>query len=148
MGNDMTIAIPLDEDGYMLLQCPQCGGYFKVDSTDYEAEDVEELWCPFCGLKNDSFWPDEVMELAKAKALNSIMGDFEQIFSQIGKNTSKQSIIQLSVETSFEKEREGLILPDVDAFEIVTCGFCGRSEKLKPLPKYVGGFCAFCGERL
>ena len=59
MGDELSISIPLDENGFMLMQCPSCRGSFKVRSEDYEADDVEELWCPLCGLKNDSFLPDE-----------------------------------------------------------------------------------------
>lgn len=51
MSENMAISIPLDEDGFLLLQCPFCRGFFKVRSEDYEADDVEELWCPLCGLK-------------------------------------------------------------------------------------------------
>ena len=148
MGESMTISIPLDNEGYMLMQCPRCGDYFKLRSKDYEADDVEELWCPMCGMKNDSFWPDEVIELAKAKALNQFLGNFEKEISKIGRSLSHQPFIKMSVSSHFNTEREGEMLPAVDAFEEVPCRFCGRSEKLRPLPRYVGAFCAFCGERL
>lgn len=148
MGEEMTISIPLDEEGYMLLQCPRCGEFFKVRSEDYEAEDVEDLWCPMCGIKSDSFLPDEVIELAKAKVLNQVLGDFSRELAKIGRTTSRQSFIQMTVSSQFDQEREGDVLPSVDAFQVATCGFCERNEKLKPLPMYVGAFCAFCGERL
>ena len=148
MSTTMSISIPLDEDGYLLLQCPRCGEFFKVLSEDYEAEDIEDLWCPMCGIKSDSFWPDEVIELAKAKVLNQVLGDFSSELAKIGRTTSRQSLIQMTVSSHFTEEREGDMLPSVDAFQVATCGFCGRKEKLKPLPKYIGAFCAFCGERL
>lgn len=148
MGEEMTISIPLDEEGYMLLQCPRCGGFFKVRSEDYEAEDIENLWCPMCGIKSDSFWADEVIELAKAKVLNQVLGDLSKKLAKIGRTTSRRSFIQMTVSSDFAEEREGDVLPSVDAFQEATCGFCGRKEKLKPLPMYVGAFCAFCGERL
>ena len=148
MSTTMSISIPLDEDGYLLLQCPRCGEFFKVLSGDYEAEDIEDLWCPMCGIKSDSFGPDEVIELAKAKVLNQVLGDFSSELAKIGQTTSRQSLIQMTVSSRFTEEREGDVLPSVDAFQVATCGFCGRQEKLKPLLKYVGAFCAFCGERL
>lgn len=148
MGESLSISIPLDDEGFLLMQCPSCGDYFKVRSEDYESDDVEELWCPICGLRNDSFWPNEVIELAKAKALNQFLGDFEKEIANIGRSSSRQSLIKLSVTSCFEHKREGEILPAVDAYEAVRCNFCGRSEKIRPLTKYVGAFCAFCGERL
>ena len=148
MDEEMIMSIPPDEEGYVLLQCSRCGEFFKVRSEDYEAEDVEDLWCPMCGIKSDSFLPDEVIKLAKAKVLNQVLGDFSRELAKIGRTTSRQSFIQMTVSSNFAEEREGDVLPSVDAFQVATCGFCGRNEKLKPLPKYVGAFCAFCGERL
>ena len=90
----------------------------------------------------------DYIELAKAKALNQFLGDFAKEISSIGRSSSRQSLVKLSVSSHFDHEREGELLPAVDAYEAATCKFCGRTEKLKPLPKYVGAFCAFCGERL
>ena len=148
MDNSMTISMPLDEEGFMMMQCPRCGDFFKVTSKDYEADDVEELWCPICGLKGNSFWPTEIIELARAKALNRVIGDLEKEITNIGTSTSRQSLISLKITVRSEHKREGEVLPAVDAFEKSKCGFCGRVTKLKPLVKYVGAFCAFCGERL
>ena len=89
-----------------------------------------------------------MIELAQAKALNRFLGDFAKEISSIGRSSSRQSLIKLSVSSHFGHEREGEIFPAVDAYEVAACKFCGRNEKLKPLPKYVGAFCAFCGERL
>mgnify|MGYP000049029895 FL=1 len=35
---NMTIPIPTDDDGYVLLQCEQCGTYFKATPSDLEDE--------------------------------------------------------------------------------------------------------------
>lgn len=132
----------------MLMQCPRCGGYFKIGSDDFEADDVFELWCPMCGMKSDSFFPNEVVELAKAKALNQFTGDFEKEIAEIGRSVSQQSFIKMTVSSRLDAEREGELLPAVDAYEEVSCRFCGRAEKIRPLPKYVGCYCSFCGERI
>lgn len=142
------MSIPLDEDGCLLLQCPHCGEYFKVHADDYEAEDVLDLWCPACGIKNDCFLPDEAIELATAKALNLVMGKLEKELADIGKSVSRQSPLRLSVTSHFKKSRERALFPGVDAYVSTTCGFCGRSERIKPLLKYIGAFCTFCGKRL
>lgn len=97
MSEEVSISISLDEDDFLLLQCPSCRGFFKVRSEDYEADDVVELWCPLCGLKNNSFWTDEVIELAKAKALNQFLGDFAKEISSIGLSSARQSLVKLSV---------------------------------------------------
>jgi len=148
MSTTMSISIPLDEDGYLLLQCPHCKSFFKVLSEDYKSADVDELWCPICGLKSENFWPDKVIELAKAKVLNSFIGDSEKELARISASTSRQSLITLKVSSTSKREHEAEILPAVDSFVKSECNFCGKSIKVKPLDKYVGSFCAYCGERM
>jgi hypothetical protein len=148
MDEEITMSIPLDEDGCLLLQCPRCGELFKVLGEDYEAEDVWELWCPMCGIKSDCFLPEDALELAKAKVLNHVMETFGKELANIGKGLPRQSPIRLTVTSHFEKARERELFPAVDAYVSTTCGFCGRSERIKPLLKYIGAFCTFCGERL
>lgn len=40
MSDDLSFAIeiPCDEDRFVLLQCPQCGEFFKLKPSDYESE--------------------------------------------------------------------------------------------------------------
>ena len=45
------VSIPADDQGFVLMQCPLCGEFFKIKPGDYHAEDVIEIWCPSCGLK-------------------------------------------------------------------------------------------------
>lgn len=35
-----TIEIPCDDDGFVLMQCPQCGELFKLRLNDYESDEV------------------------------------------------------------------------------------------------------------
>ncbi len=39
----MEISIPADNDGYILLQCPNCGTFFKATPSDIEDDGVLEL---------------------------------------------------------------------------------------------------------
>ena len=36
--------MPADNDGYVLLQCPNCGTYFKATPSDIEDDGVLELF--------------------------------------------------------------------------------------------------------
>lgn len=147
MGENLTISIPADVDGYLLMRCPRCLEYFKVKLDEYESDDVSEMWCCNCGIKSDEYWPGEVIELAKAKALNHFQGEFAKELSKIGKSIHGAPV-SVSITSMLEKEREGMIFPDVDQYEDVLCRWCGRHSKVKPLQRFVGPFCAFCGERL
>ncbi len=48
------VSIPADDQGFVLMQCPLCGEFFKIKPEDYHAEDVIEIWCPSCGLKAEN----------------------------------------------------------------------------------------------
>lgn len=55
-----TISIPTDEDGQILLNCPVCNDFFKVDSTAFEDDGVFEIHCPSCGVVSDNYITDDV----------------------------------------------------------------------------------------
>ena len=50
------VSIPADDQGFVLMQCPLCGEFFKIKPEDYHAEDVIEIWCPSCGLKAENYF--------------------------------------------------------------------------------------------
>ena len=68
----LEIKIPTDSDGFVLLQCPLCGEFFKLAACDVEAEDVFEIWCPNCGLKSKSYITDEIRDLALRMCTNKV----------------------------------------------------------------------------
>lgn len=71
--NVIKVEIPTDSDGYVLFQCSLCGEYFKLRPSDYEQEDVIDVWCPSCGLKASNYLTDEVIKLAYTKLQNVVM---------------------------------------------------------------------------
>ena len=63
----VSILIPTDDDGFVLLRCPKCGEYFKLFSEDMQREEVLDIHCPQCGLISENYITDDVIELAQAK---------------------------------------------------------------------------------
>ena len=51
----ITLSIPTDSEGFVLLQCDLCGSFFKFIPEDYEDEKVLDIWCPECGLQAENF---------------------------------------------------------------------------------------------
>ena len=68
---NMTISIPSDDDGYVLLQCEHCGTYFKGIPSDIEDEGVLHIFCPSCGLISENYATDDVIELARKMVINA-----------------------------------------------------------------------------
>ena len=69
---NMTISIPTDDDGYVLLQCEHCGTYFKATPSDLEDDGVLHIFCPSCGLISENYFTEDVLELAMKMATNAV----------------------------------------------------------------------------
>ena len=66
------ISIPSDNDGYVLLQCENCGEYFKCTPQDVESDEILNIYCPSCGLISESYFTEDVIQLANAMITNYI----------------------------------------------------------------------------
>lgn len=139
----MEISIPADDAGYVLLQCPKCGEKFKLTPTDIESDEVEDIYCPLCGLTSESFWTDDGFELAQAKMLNQFMGNLQKELKALERKT-RNSMMQIKA-GKYKEEDEIPINSTVDPMEIVQLDCCNRSAKIRYLLSYSGYYCPFCG---
>ncbi|MED9822919.1 MAG: TFIIB-type zinc ribbon-containing protein [Christensenellales bacterium] len=140
----MTISVPTDDDGYVLLKCSNCGAYFKITPTDMQDEGVLEIFCPSCGLAGKNYITEDVLELAftmtKNKALDIIYEEFRKMERQF-----QNSPITFKMGKPPRHEPENPIRSSIEAMEIVGLSCCKRSVKIKPILKMTGCYCPFCG---
>ena len=139
----IDISIPTDDDGFVLLQCPKCGEYFKLPPADNESEDVLDIYCPLCGLISDNYLTEDVIELAQAKALNHVLGDFYVEMKKLERK-SKNSIVKIKANKPNEVE-EIPIKSTIDSMEIIDFECCNREAKIRHLLNYCGCYCPYCG---
>lgn len=76
LGNQISVSIPKDEEGYLGRECPQenCLGYFKIKpGTGLSGADLPCV-CPYCGYKGptNTFWTQEQIKYAKSVAMKKI----------------------------------------------------------------------------
>ena len=139
-----TIPIPADDDGYILLQCPNCGVYFKATPDDILDDGVLELFCPSCGLTGENYVTEDVINLAAAmvqnKAMDLIHNEFKKIERQFRKGP-----ITFKAGKPPKHEPEDPIGSGIEAMEIVSFPCCQRTAKVKPILKITGCYCPFCG---
>lgn len=139
----IKIPIPTDDDGFVLLQCPKCGEYFKLSPDGIESDDFLDIYCPLCGLVSDTYITEDVIDLAKAKALNKVLGDFYDEMNKLERKT-RNSIIQVKANKP-QKEEEIPIKSTIDSMEIVDFECCNRQCKIRHLLNYCGCYCPYCG---
>ena len=141
------IAIPSDEEGFTLLQCALCGEFFKLQAGDFEAEDVIEIWCPCCGLKSDTYFTKDVINLALKKTENYAIDIIYDEFKKLERK-SRHSLVSFKAGKRPKHREEYPIQNGIENMEKKEYLCCKREAKLKPLYKVCGSYCPYCGERV
>lgn len=141
---EMSISIPTDDDGYVLLQCPDCGTYFKATPMDVEDDGVLQIYCPSCGLAGETYITEDVVELAMAMIKNKTMDMIYDEFKKMERQF-KKGPMTFRAGTPPKHEPEKPICSGIDALEIAEFPCCKRTAKIKPLLKMTGCYCPFCG---
>lgn len=141
----MTISIPADDDGYILLQCEHCGTFFKATPSDIEDYGVLHLFCPSCGLSSENYVTEDVMELAMKMAQNKVNDMIYDMFKDFERHNRRNSMIKFKAGKRPKHEAEEPIRSSIEALEITYFPCCRRTAKIKPLLKMTGAYCPFCG---
>lgn len=104
---NVSVTIPLDENGMMGRECLECEQYFKLKpGTGLE---TDHCHCPYCDYEGnaDTFWTqaqlDYAQSIAMQKAYNQIvkpeLDKLSNSFKQLERN-SRNSLIQFKVKTT------------------------------------------------
>lgn len=74
LGNQVSVPINADEDGYLGRECPvkECLGYFKI-TPGTGIKGPAPCHCPYCGHAgdNNTFWTPEQLEYAQSIAFRA-----------------------------------------------------------------------------
>ena len=140
----MTISIPADDDGYVLLQCEHCGNFFKVSPSDSKDDGVLDIFCPCCGLTSENYATKDVIELALAMMQNTAMDMIHDSFKKVEKQFRKGPIT-FKAGSPPKHEAVNPIRSGIDSLELTSFSCCNRTAKVKPLLKMTGCYCPFCG---
>ncbi len=138
------IEIPTDNDGFVLLQCPLCGEFFKLAPADIKADDVLEIWCPNCGLKSENYITDEIRDLALRMAKNHVQDMIHRQMKELERKT-RGGLISFKAGHTPTAEYEPPVIPGIDELEVQNYPCCKRQAKISPSVKLTGGYCPFCG---
>ena len=140
----MTISIPTDDEGYVLLQCPNCGTYFKATPSDIRDDGVLLIYCPSCGLAGEDYITEDVLELAIAIVQNKAMDMIHKEFKKIERQFSNGPV-KFKAGKAPKHELENPIHSGIEALEVALFPCCKRTAKVKPILKMTGCYCPFCG---
>lgn len=141
---NFEISIPSDKDGFCLMQCPLCAGFFKLTPSDFEAEDVIQIWCPNCGLKSENYFTEDVIDLALIMGRNMAVDVIHNSFKKIEKKSGKKNF-SLKINKRPSHQHENPIIAGIELLDIQKYKCCRREAKIKPIVKLIGSYCPFCG---
>ena len=141
----LSISIPTDDDGYILLKCKHCGTFFKETVSDLQDDGVLNIFCPSCGLISDSYITDDVLELAMKMTRNLFNDMIYDTFKDFERHNKKNSMVKFKSGKKPRHEVEDPIRSGIETLEISTFPCCKRTAKIKPLLKMTGAYCPFCG---
>ena len=141
-----SMSIPLDEDGFLEMECDYCKNRFMLTKETFESEDNLDFFCPICGLPNriNTFCCPEVLEKVQQVATNYVMDEIYKHFSKSFKGFNKNSIISLSMEKPKHIHEAELYNPTYEYTKIrLSC--CDITIKATLLDEAIGVYCPICG---
>lgn len=141
---NMTISIPTDDEGYLLLKCGHCSTFFKVTPYDLKDDRILFIFCPSCGLVSDNYFTDDVLKLARTMGENKAMDMAYDKLKDL-ERSSRNGMFRIKLKSHRHRENEDPIRSGIEALEVCMFPCCARSVKIKPLLKITGAYCPFCG---
>lgn len=149
---EVSVSIPLDNDGFLRRECPACEQQFKWHDgpANDEAETqqpTETYYCPLCGKPAgpDSWWTQEQLDYAQGVAAPAAMELMTREFDK-ALNGLKSDLIKVS---RGHVETPDVPMPLVEPDDmVIVASPCHSYEPVK-IPEESSGlvFCLVCGAK-
>ncbi len=142
----IKISIPLDEDGFIEMECEYCKARFMLKNNVYDNENYLYFFCPICGIPNkiNSFFIPEVLEKAQQMATNYMLDEIDKMLGKSMRKINNGGLIKMSVRKSERVQERELYKPS-DSYVICHKKCCGIDVKVKSIDKETGTYCPICG---
>ena len=141
----INVSIPLDDDGFLNVECPFRSEQFKISGGDYEDEDIFQLFCPYCGQVDEKIafvltedLQEHITTLAENMAIDMINKSFDDIEKSI--RGSKNISFKKGQDLKKENPKKLIALNNLHEYEMKCC-----DKHIKVISENMGVFCPFCG---
>lgn len=161
----IEINLPLDADGFLSRECPDCERQFKWKPTSSNTDrsenaEIESYYCPYCyrPASPNNWWTKEQFEYAKQIAFKQVLeSELRNLQRRINQASNASSLIQMKASMSespepepLEETIEGLMLVEFPCHleeplkvdegwqSEIACLICGiryPADLVKPLPE-------------
>lgn len=141
------IGIPVDEDGFLEMECDFCKNRFMLHTDTFQDESYLHFFCPVCGLPNgtDTFYCTEVLEKMEQVAMNYMYAELERTLGKSIKKFNKNGFVKMTMDIPKSEPEKELYQP-VNEYETIELNCCDSSVKVQYFDKEIGIYCPLCGE--
>lgn len=145
---EIEMTLPLDNDGFMRRECPNCEREFKwhqgpSDDTPADFVDPPTITCPLCGKSAapDAWWTKEQLEYAERVAVGPMM---EEMLGELSSEFRSNKFVQFEVSSEESEQPDPLVEPDD---MVVIEPPCHPWERVKVAEDAASPFyCIVCGD--
>lgn len=150
---EMSVAIPLDADGFIRRECPSCCRQFKwfhgrVEAAPPDWVDPDSYFCPYCGVSAsvDSWLTHAQLDIVKATVLSQMSSSIQSDLEAMTRNVNRQGgLIRMSVSRDMNVTNVPPPLSEPNDM-VAVAPPCHSFEPIKVLEDWVSPIhCLVCG---
>lgn len=143
---DLSISIPLDEDGFIEMECDYCKNRFMLHQTVYSDDANLHFFCPICGLPNaiNTFYCEEVLEAAQQMALNYLSDEIQKQLSPSIRQFNRNGLLKMSLKVP-DREPEKELYKPINEYVLTHQYCCEIDVKTLEFDNQIGIYCPICG---
>jgi len=140
------LPIPLDNDGFIELECDYCMNRFMLTGEDFQNGDFVHLFCPICGLPNrlNTFYTSEVVEKSREIAQQWAINFIKKSLGQSIKKVNRSGFIKMDLKVPRTKPPLELYEPS-NSYIAVSLNCCDLIVKVREIDNQIGVYCPKCG---
>ena len=144
---NIKFKIPIDNEGFISLNCPYCNCSFKLEFAIVDKENVIILYCPNCGLHSspNNFIPLKILKHAETLITNEIKKSLNDFTDNLEKTFKKNKYISFKKNKNFNIEIPEPLFETNHKLEPLELNCCNCKVKVLMTDKLTGIYCPYCG---
>ena len=163
---ELSMSIPLDEDGFLRRECPTCEREFKLfvpdddeleeelegefeDEFERESASADAYFCPYCGVQapTNAWWTKEQLQFAANKVEREVVGPELDKYLRGLKDIERSSggLIEVTPGPVEVPEEAEPLIETADDMRRIDFK-CHPDEPVKVVPEWLRDvYCLICG---
>jgi len=145
--DEISIGIPADAEGYIVLQCPHCTATFKALAADLNEFEGDSITCVACGLSHEGaqfLLASEVGDVIQAEIQNLVAGMLNKFSADLERSVRGSQYLKVTatgMPTAHVPQLRAIT--DLAEAEVLCCETKIKLEFSEAASLF---YCPFCGQ--